>query len=119
MQRIYRQLRGELKIPSEVTQIEQIPEYRVARIARYREYANPPPRKPSKLVPITVGVFAAMYAVIGLYPKMVEKTEFTFDDPAFTDLSDRLVTAVFDKDTYSWRKSKEGTLVPESLCDRK
>jgi hypothetical protein len=104
-----------LKVQNDVA---NVPEYRLARLKRYEDYANPPLRKPSKLFPVTVGIMAALYVVIGLYPKMVDKSEFTFDDPIFSDMSDRLVRAVFDNDTYSWKKSKDGTLVPESLCDR-
>lgn len=112
-------LLSQLKVQTHVTTNPERPEYRIARSKRYEEYAHPPPRKPSKLFPVTVGMMAALYVVIGLYPKMVDKSEFTFDDPIFSDVSDRLVRAVFDKETYTWKKSDEGALVPESLCDRR
>ena len=96
-----------------------LPDYRLARIQRYERYANPPLRKPSKLVPFTTGVLVALFYFIGLYPKLVDSTDATFDDPLFSDASDRLVRAVFDKESYTWRKASQGTLVPESLCDRK
>ncbi len=92
---------------------------RIARIERYKEYANPPPRKPSKLFPVTCGVMVGLYAIIGLAPQFMDETGFTFDDANFNDLSDRLVSAIFDPDTNSWQKSAHsGLKVPESLCKK-
>ncbi len=110
----------EIKICNDVSKLDNVPEYRLARIRRYQEFANPPLRSPSKLVPITIGVMIALYAFIGMYPKLIDKGSETFDDPMFTDRSDRLVNAVFDEGSYSWKKTGiTGILVPESICKSK
>lgn len=109
----------QLKVQNEVSTRESPGNYRLARIERYERYANPPLKKPSRLVPILVGVMSALYVFVGLYPKLVDQSALTFDDAVFTDLSDRLVKAVFDKESYTWRRSKEGTVVPESVCEKK
>ena len=112
--------KAELKLHNDLAQAPNaVTEYRAARYRRYEAYANPPLKQPSKLVPVMVGVLATLYGLVGLYPKIMDQTEFTHDDPIFSDMSDRLVKAIFDRETYTWKKSTQGiTLVPESLCDR-
>ena len=108
---------------SEVSHSSQdIVHARARRLSRYHVYASKAPSNSTSLLYYTAIAIGGLYLTIGLAPLYLDCSIFnhSFDDPSFSDSSDRVCRAVYDESSRKWlatddTESMSSILISENL----